>query len=162
MCRDCDVNNDGGLWDNFRFKCHLRNIIYEIKANVKLISHPSHISGCPTCVPVCRFFPLCIIYNPRLSYQTWILKIVLLLEIIVEIQTYRDKAGRCVCPCRRQRSWAGTVQVPLPPTDTSVESWGSVSAGRGNDLLSVGTQGQSFKANSHLKGPLSWVDTNVY
>jgi len=59
-----------------------------------------------------------------------------------ETQTYRDKAGGCVYPCRRPRSWAGKDPAPPSPAGTSVGCWDSVSAGTGNDLLSVGRHWQ--------------------
>lgn len=72
-----------------------------------------------------------------------------------EIPAYTDKAGGCVYPCRRQRSWAGKDQAPLSPAGTSVGCWDSVCVGRGNCLLSVERHGQSFKANRPLEIPIT-------
>lgn len=55
-------------------------------------------------------------------------------------KAYIDKVDRCVYLCRRHRNSAVKDQVLLAPAGISVRCWDSVSAGRGNDPLSMDTK----------------------
>lgn len=63
---------------------------------------------------------------------------------------YIDKVDRCVYLCRRRKSSAGKEQALLAPAGISARCWDSVSAGRGNDFLSVENK-ETFNASRLLK-----------
>lgn len=87
----------------------------------------------------CSGFPTPIVYCPESLFFPHSTA-PLLKMFSEECVAYTDRGERCACPCKWQRSWEGKDQDLLSPAGTSADSLGSVSAGRGNNLLSVGGQ----------------------